>query len=86
MKNTGIRKICPITKSKLEEILTPIRERRKQYENNIDEVHAMLKTGTEKARSKAAEVLARVKHAMQIDYFLCICFLSLRLLEQSHFF
>ena len=53
----------------LEDTLTPIRERRKQYENNIDEVRAMLKTGTEKARSKAAEVLARVKHAMQIDYF-----------------
>ena len=53
----------------LEEMLTPIRERRKEHEKNLDEVKNMLKVGTEKARSKAAEVLARVKHAMQIDYF-----------------
>ena len=53
----------------LEETLTPIRERRKQYESDPAQVMSMLKNGTEKARAKAAEVLARVKHAMNIDYF-----------------
>ena len=53
----------------LEEMLTPIRERRKVAENNLDEVKDMLKNGTSKARDKAAEVLNRVKHAMKIDYF-----------------
>ena len=53
----------------LEEKLKPIRERRAEYEDNEDEVWKMLKEGTEKAQAKAAEVLARLKHAMKIDYF-----------------
>ena len=53
----------------LEETLTPIRERRKKYENDPAQVMSMLKAGTEKAREKAASVLARVKRAMKIDYF-----------------
>ena len=53
----------------LEEILTPIRSRRAEYENNSDEVWKILERGTLTAREKAAEVLARLKHAMKIDYF-----------------
>lgn len=53
----------------LEEILTPIRERRAEYEKNPDEVWKMLERGTLEAREKAAEVLGRLKHAMKIDYF-----------------
>ena len=53
----------------LEEILTPIRERRQKYETDPAYVMDMLKSGTSKARVKSAEVLNRVKHAMQIDYF-----------------
>ena len=53
----------------LEETLTLIRERRKKYENDPAQVMSMLKAGTEKAREKAASVLARVKRAMKIDYF-----------------
>ena len=53
----------------LEEILTPIRARRAEYENNPDEVWKMLERGTLMAREKAAEVLKRLKHAMKIDYF-----------------
>lgn len=53
----------------LEEILKPIRERRAEYEKNPDEVMKILREGTEKANAKADEVLRRVKHAMQIDYF-----------------
>ena len=53
----------------LEDMLTPIRERRKQYESDPAEVMEMLKTGTAKARNKAATVLSRVKQAMKINYF-----------------
>ncbi|MBQ9442321.1 MAG: tryptophan--tRNA ligase [Selenomonadaceae bacterium] len=53
----------------LEEILTPIRERRAEYEKNPAEVWKMLERGTVEAREKAAEVLGRLKHAMKIDYF-----------------
>ena len=53
----------------LEEILTPIRARRAEYEKNPDEVLKMLERGTIEARKKAAEVLGRLKHAMKIDYF-----------------
>lgn len=53
----------------LENILTPIRERRAEYENNSDAVWKMLEQGTLQAREKAAEVLARLKFAMKINYF-----------------
>ena len=53
----------------LEEVLNPIRERRAEYEKNPDAVMKILQEGTKVAREKAAEVLARVKHAMKIDYF-----------------
>ena len=53
----------------LEEILNPIRARRAEYEKNPDEVWKMLEQGTLTAKEKAAEVLARLKHAMKIDYF-----------------
>ena len=53
----------------LEEILTPIRQRRAEYENNPDEVMKILKSGTAVANEKADEVLKRVKNAMKINYF-----------------
>ena len=53
----------------LEEILTPIREKRKYYEDNIEEVYEILKQGTTNARNKAKETLKDVKHAIMIDYF-----------------
>jgi len=53
----------------LEEVLTPIRKRRAEYESQPDEVLKILKDGTAAARSKAAEVLARLKGAMKINYF-----------------
>ena len=53
----------------LEEILTPIREKRKYYEDNIDEVYEILKKGTNKAKEKASQTLKEVKHAIMIDYF-----------------
>jgi len=53
----------------LEEILQPIRERRAEYEKQPEEVMKILEDGTKVAQEKAAEVLARLKHAMKIDYF-----------------
>lgn len=53
----------------LNETLEPIRERRRYYEQNIEEVYAMLRRGSEKARAEAAGTLADVRRAMRIDYF-----------------
>lgn len=53
----------------MEELLAPIRERRKHYEQNIEEVYAILRRGSEEARKAAAETLADVRRAMRINYF-----------------
>ena len=53
----------------IEDILTPIREKRKYYEDNIDFVYNILKEGSRKANRHADETLKRVKKAMLIDYF-----------------
>lgn len=53
----------------LEEELTPIRERRKYYEENIEEVYKILKEGTDKAKVRANKTLKEVKKAIMIDYF-----------------
>ena len=48
--------------------LSDIRTRRKYYEENPELVDQILKEGTEKARQVAKEQMAKVKHAMKIDY------------------
>ena len=53
----------------LEELLTPIRERRKEWEAKIPEVYALLKQGCDAARAVAADTLADVRRAMKINYF-----------------
>lgn len=53
----------------MEEMLTPIRERRHYYEQRIEEVLDILKTGTKKASLMADETLSEVKKAMGINYF-----------------
>lgn len=53
----------------IEEILTPIREKRKYYEKNIDLVKEILKKGTEEAKKDASNTLKEVKKAIGIDYF-----------------
>lgn len=53
----------------LEDVLTPIREHRKYYEEHLDLVYNILKEGTEKANIRANETLKRVRHSMRIDYF-----------------
>ena len=49
--------------------LTPIRERRKEWEARIPDVYDILKAGSAVAEKRAAETMTAVKKAMQIDYF-----------------
>ncbi len=48
--------------------LSPIREKRKYYEEHQDEVEKILEDGTKEARKKAEEQIKKVKKAMKIDY------------------
>ena len=49
--------------------LTPIRERRKMWEQRIPEVYEILREGSKAAEAKASETLRDVKAAMKINYF-----------------
>ncbi len=53
----------------LEDTLTPIRERRAEYEKDLPAVIEILKKGSAVAEAKAAKTLKRVKDAMKINYF-----------------
>ena len=49
--------------------LAPIRERRKQWEQDLPAVYEILKKGSEAAREVASETLKEVKASMKINYF-----------------
>ena len=53
----------------LEDTLTPIRERRHRFEQDIPYVYEVLREGTEAARKVASQTLSEVKAAMKINYF-----------------
>lgn len=53
----------------LQSELTPIRQKRKEFEKDIPEVYAILKKGSEIAREAASATLAEVRRAMKINYF-----------------
>ena len=53
----------------LEELLTPIRARRKEWEQNIEGVYKILEDGSAVARATAAQTLHEVRDAMRINYF-----------------
>ena len=53
----------------LEDLLDPIREKRKYYEAHVEDVYKMLEEGSQKAIAKANGTLYEVKNAMQINYF-----------------
>lgn len=55
--------------SVLDETLAPIRERRRQWEQDIPAVYEILKNGSEAAREVAAKTLHEVREAMKINYF-----------------
>ena len=49
--------------------LSPIRERRKYWEQHLNDVYDILKEGSKVAEAKAAQTLHDVRSAMQINYF-----------------
>ena len=65
----GDVKIKKFLANVLNDVLTPIRERRAIYENNIEAVYKMLEEGSKKAREKSEEVLTRVRKAIGVEYF-----------------
>jgi len=53
----------------LQDLLTPIRERRQEFEKNPGEVMELLRHGGIKAQSLAAQTMLEVRKAMRLDYF-----------------
>jgi tryptophanyl-tRNA synthetase len=53
----------------MQETLTPIRERRKEFEKDIPAIYEMLRKGCETARATAADTLSDVRRSMKINYF-----------------
>lgn len=70
-RNAGIG--CVACKKKLSSsinlLLTPIRERRKHFEERTDDVMEILKAGSEKVQGIAKSTVDDVKEAMSIKYF-----------------
>ncbi len=66
----------------MQEEFSPVRERRAQYEKDLDTVYEILREGSRKAKEKAAVTLNAVKRAMRIDYFDDASFLE----EQKGYF
>ena len=65
----GDVKIKRFLNSVIQEELVGIREKRREFEKNIDYVYEILKLGSVKAREVAANTLEEVKKAMKINYF-----------------
>ena len=53
----------------MQEFLAPIREKRKEYEKHFDEVLDVFKKGSLHAREVARRTVAKVRKAMQLEYF-----------------
>ena len=65
----GDMKVKKFLAKVMQEELTPIRERRKEFEKDIPGVYDMLRQGCEQAREAAAQTLSEVRRAMKINYF-----------------
>ena len=65
----GDMKVKKFLNNILQEELTPIRERRAEFEKDIPAVYEMLRKGCEEARNIAAQTLSDVRRAMKINYF-----------------
>jgi tryptophanyl-tRNA synthetase len=50
-------------------ILTPIREKRKEYEENMDLVKEIVLNGTNEVKKIAEETMREIRGAMSIGYF-----------------
>lgn len=65
----GDVKVKKFLNNVIQEELRQIKEQRRQWEKRTSDVYEILKIGSENARKSAAETLADVRSAMQIDYF-----------------
>lgn len=65
----GDMKVKKFLAAIMQEELTPIRERRKEFAKDIPAVYDMLKKGCEVAREAAAQTMSEVRQAMKINYF-----------------
>ncbi len=65
----GDMKVKKFLGAVLEEELCPIRTRRVELEKDVPAIYEMLRRGTEKARTVAAQTLHEVRDAMRINYF-----------------
>lgn len=65
----GDMKVKRFLNAVLQAELESIRNRRKEYQKDIPYVYEILKKGSEKAESVAADTLRDVKEAMKINYF-----------------
>ncbi len=65
----GDVKCKKLLNSILNEMLEPIRQRRRELEQDIPEIYNILRRGTEKARETAAQTMDEVRNAMKINYF-----------------
>jgi tryptophanyl-tRNA synthetase len=65
----GDMKVKKFLAAIMQEELSPIRERRKEFEKDIPAVYEMLRKGCEVARETASATLDEVRRAMKINYF-----------------
>ena len=65
----GDVKVKKFLNNVMQSLLSPMRERRTQWEGRLPEVYEILKKGSEIAAETAQGTLDRVRHAMKIDYF-----------------
>lgn len=65
----GDVKVKKFLNNVMQSLLSPMRERRAQWESRLPEVYKILKKGSEIAAETAQGTLDRVRHAMKIDYF-----------------
>lgn len=65
----GDVKVKKFLNNVMHSLLSPMRERRAQWESRLPEVYEILKKGSEIAAETAQGTLDRVRHAMKIDYF-----------------
>ena len=65
----GDVKVKKFLNNVMQSLLSPMRERRAQWEGRLPEVYEILKKGSEIAAETAKGTLDRVRHAMKIDYF-----------------
>ena len=65
----GDVKVKKFLNNVMQSLLSPMRERRAQWEGRLPEVYEILQKGSEIAAETAQGTLDRVRHAMKIDYF-----------------